>query len=43
LTWQELSSCLPPALQSFLAAKYGIVGKLRDPGPESPTGYNVDQ
>jgi hypothetical protein len=26
LTWQELSSCLPPALQSFLAAKYGIVG-----------------
>jgi hypothetical protein len=26
LTWQELSACLPLALQSFLAAKYGIVG-----------------
>jgi hypothetical protein len=25
LTWQELSLCLPHALQSFLEAKYGIV------------------
>jgi hypothetical protein len=25
LTWQELTSCLPAALQSFLSAKYGIV------------------
>src|SRR5579864_1270254 len=25
LTWQELSFCLPPSLQSFLSAKYGIV------------------
>ena len=25
LTWQELPSCLPAALQSFLSAKYGIV------------------
>jgi hypothetical protein len=25
LTWQELSSCLPVTLQSFLSAKYGIV------------------
>jgi hypothetical protein len=25
LTWQELSSCLPATLQSFLSAKYGIV------------------
>jgi hypothetical protein len=25
LTWQELTSCLPAALQSFLDAKYGIV------------------
>jgi hypothetical protein len=25
LTWQELSSCLPSALQNFLSAKYGIV------------------
>jgi hypothetical protein len=25
LTWQELASCLPAALQSFLSAKYGIV------------------
>jgi hypothetical protein len=24
LTWQELASCLPAALQSFLSAKYGI-------------------
>ncbi len=25
LTWQELAACLPPALQTFLRAKYGIV------------------
>jgi hypothetical protein len=25
LTWQELASCLPAALQVFLSAKYGIV------------------
>lgn len=25
LTWQELASCLPATLQSFLSAKYGIV------------------
>jgi hypothetical protein len=25
LTWQELASCLPAALQSFLGAKYGIM------------------
>jgi len=25
LTWQELTSCLPAALQSFLSAKYGMV------------------
>ncbi|MGO9677085.1 MAG: PGN_0703 family putative restriction endonuclease [Candidatus Sulfotelmatobacter sp.] len=25
LTWQELTPCLPPALQRFLNAKYGIV------------------
>jgi hypothetical protein len=25
LTWQELASCLPAALQSFLSVKYGIV------------------
>jgi hypothetical protein len=25
LTWQELASCLPAALQRFLIAKYGIV------------------
>jgi len=25
LTWQELNSCLPAALQSFLSAKYGMV------------------
>lgn len=25
LTWQELASCVPAALQSFLSAKYGIV------------------
>lgn len=25
LTWQELASCLPAALQTFLSAKYGIV------------------
>jgi hypothetical protein len=25
LTWQELSICLPAALQRFLSAKYGIV------------------
>jgi hypothetical protein len=25
LTWQELSACLPSALQNFLSAKYGIV------------------
>jgi hypothetical protein len=27
LTWQELASCLPAALQRFLAIKYGIVFK----------------
>lgn len=26
LTWQELSACLPAALQGFLSAKYGIEG-----------------
>ncbi len=26
LTWQEVSRCLPAALQSFLDVKYGIVG-----------------
>jgi hypothetical protein len=28
LTWQELTSCLPAGLQSFLRAKYGIVPAL---------------
>ena len=29
LTWQELARCLPRALQSFLAVKYGIVSVKR--------------
>ena len=37
LAWQELSSCLPSALQRFLSVKYGIVpicraGEGREPG-----------
>jgi hypothetical protein len=30
LTWQELSVCLPAALQMFLSVKYGIVPMSRD-------------
>jgi hypothetical protein len=32
LAWQELSSCLPSALQRFLSVKYGIVPICRDTG-----------
>jgi hypothetical protein len=41
LAWQELSSCLPSALQRFLSVKYGIVPICRDAGEGRAPGWDM--
>lgn len=42
LTWQELATFLPAALQEFLNVKYGIVAPGKTPSPVDDTAESTD-